>query len=147
MKYRKVGESDGVRHFAIVFSVGDEASKGLVDIARRERIFNARFTALGAFERCTIAFFDLATKRYENTEINEQVEVMSLVGNIAIFEGEPKLHAHVVIGRRDGTAHGGHFVSGYVQPTLEVSLTAFDAPLERATDDATGLPLLDLDAK
>jgi predicted DNA-binding protein with PD1-like motif len=147
MKYKKITESDGIRNFIIVFDPGDEAAAKLLDFAQQENVAHASFTALGAFEKCTFAFFDLDTKQYDNIDINEQVEVMSLVGNVASVENEPKLHAHVVIGKRNGTAHGGHLVSGHVRPTLEVSLTAFDKKIMRKTDETTGLPLIDLDAE
>jgi predicted DNA-binding protein with PD1-like motif len=145
MKHKLINSSDGVRHFLLVFDTGDEIAAGLEKFAGEQQLLHARFHALGAFERVTVAFFNLATKQYEKTEIKEQVEVMSLIGNITIFDGKPKLHAHVVVGKRDITAHGGHLVEGYVRPTLEVSLTAFDKVVVRKTDPATGLPLIDLD--
>jgi predicted DNA-binding protein with PD1-like motif len=69
----------------------------------------------------TLGFFELTRKNYKEIAIEEQVELMSLVGNIARDDkGEPKLHAHVVVGKSDGTAHGGHLLEAHVQPTLEV---------------------------
>jgi uncharacterized protein len=146
MKYKLLSENDGVRHFLIVFDTGDEVTAGLVQFAAEQEVYHATFHALGAFERSTIAFFNLSTKEYEKTEVNEQVEVMSLIGNIALYEGKPKLHPHVVVGKRDLTAHGGHLIQGHVRPTLEVSLTAFDQNIVRTKDAATGLPLIDIDA-
>ena len=146
MKYKLLGSSGGVQHFLLVFDTGDEIAAGLEKFAGEQQLLHARFHALGAFERVTVAFFNLTTKQYEKTEINEQVEVISLLGNLTILEGKPKLHAHVVVGKRDLTAHGGHLVEGYVRPTLEVSLTAFDQPVVRKLDPGTGLPLIDLGA-
>jgi predicted DNA-binding protein with PD1-like motif len=54
------------------------------------------------------------------------------------------LHAHVVVGKRDGTAHGGHFLNGRVWPTLEMVVTETPAHLRRRKDDETSLPLIDL---
>ena len=100
-----------------------------------------------AFERVTIAFFDLETKEYQHIPLDEQVEVMSLIGNIALYEGEPKIHAHVVLGKRDGTAHGGHLISAQVRPTLEVWLTESPQTITRKLDETTNLPLIDLEAR
>jgi predicted DNA-binding protein with PD1-like motif len=146
MKYKLISENDGVRQFLLVFDTSDEVAAGLVRFAENQQVAFAVFQALGAFERCTIAFFDLTTNEYEKTELNEQVEVISLIGNIALFEGKPKLHAHVVVGKRDLTAHGGHLMEGHVRPTLEVSLIAFHQHVVRAIDAATTLPLIDIDA-
>jgi|ERR1035437_1287802 predicted DNA-binding protein with PD1-like motif len=145
MKHRSLTESGSERSFILVFETGDEVVSGLTTFAEEQGITAAHFGAIGAFQNATIAFFDLSTKEYEKTEVGEQVEVMSLTGNIALFEGKPKLHAHVVVGKRDLTAHGGHLVAGNVKPTLELWLTTFDAAVVRTLDAATNLPLIDLD--
>ena len=91
----------------------------------------------------TLGYWNPDTREYERIEIGEQVEVVSMVGNIATGPGgEPKLHAHLVVAGRDGRAHGGHLLRGIVRPTLEVVLTELPAELHRRTDEATGLALL-----
>src|SRR5687767_11203819 len=119
----KLLQNENQRTFVIVFETGDEVINGLLEFAEQNQINSGFFTGLGAFERVTVAFYDLEKKEYQHIPINEQVEVMSLVGNIALYEGEPKLHTHVVLGKRDGTAHGGHLISADVRPTLEIWLT------------------------
>jgi predicted DNA-binding protein with PD1-like motif len=70
---------------------------------------------------------------------------MSLVGNIALDDkGEPKLHAHVVVGKSDGTAHGGHLLEAYVRPTLEVIVIESSRNLRRKMRAEFGIALLDL---
>jgi uncharacterized protein len=133
-----------LRTYAVVFDPGDEVSEGLLDFARREKITAAGFTAIGAFERVTLAFFNLDTKEYEKIPLNQQVEVLAFTGNLGLHEGEPKLHAHVVVGLRDGTTRGGHLLEGYVRPTLEVVVTEAPGHLKRTLDEATGLPRIDL---
>jgi predicted DNA-binding protein with PD1-like motif len=76
--------------------------------------------------------------------MEEQVEVLSLVGDIALNQGKPKVHAHGVVGKSDGSAHGGHILRARVWPTLEVVLTESPERLCRATDQETGLALIDL---
>ena len=132
------------RPFALVFETGDEAIAGLLDFARGNDIRSAFFFGVGAFERVTLAYFDLGTKEYEHIPVGEQVEVVSLAGNISTYDGEPKIHAHAVIGKRDGSVMGGHLIEGIVRPTLEVFVSASDTPLTRTRDEATNLPLLDL---
>jgi predicted DNA-binding protein with PD1-like motif len=104
----------------------------------------AFFFGIGAFEHVTLAFFDLVKKEYEHIPIDEQVEVTSLIGNISMYNGEPKIHAHAVVGKRDGTAHGGHLIEAVVRPTLEVHVSVSDTELRRRLDAETNLPLLDL---
>lgn len=131
--------------FAIVFDPGEEVVAGLLQFARDRKLSAAHLTAIGAFERVTLGFFELAKKDYKKIPIEEQVELMSLVGNIAQDDkGEPKLHAHVVVGKSDGTAHGGHLLEAYVRPTLEVVVVESSRHLRRKMRGEHGLALLDL---
>jgi uncharacterized protein len=132
----------GEKTFAIIFDKGDEVMAGLLDFARREGVSAAHFTAIGAFSSVMLGFFDRERKDYKKIPINEQVEVLALIGNIAISEDAPKIHMHVVVGRSDGTAHGGHLLEARVWPTLEVLIVEEPEHLRRTTDSETGLPLI-----
>ena len=102
-----------------------------------------QFTAIGAFSRVIVAYFEWETKKYRHIPIDEQVEVLSLVGDITLEDGKPKVHAHVVIGKADATAHGGHLIEGHVRPTLEIVMTETPGHLRRRFDAASGLTLID----
>ena len=131
--------------FALVFDTGEEVVAGLLRFARDHELTGAHLTAIGAFERVTLGFFDVTKKDYKRIAIPEQVELMSLVGNIAQDDkGDPKLHAHVVVGKSDGSAHGGHLLDAYVRPTLEVVVVESSQHLRRTMRDEFGLALLDL---
>lgn len=126
----------------LVFDVDDEVSGALLEWARSHGIGGASFTGIGAFREVTLGFFVPEQREYEHITIAEQVEVLSLAGNIARDRDSPKVHAHVVVGKRDGSAHGGHLVSARVRPTLEVVLVESSTEMRRTVDSATGLPLL-----
>ena len=128
--------------FALVFNPGDEVMEELTNFAKENDLNAAHFTAIGAFSDATLGYFDMEKKEYREIPVDEQVEVLSLVGDIALFEGEPKLHAHAVLGRSDGTTRGGHLLEAHIQPTLEVIVTESPEHLRRETDKETGLPLL-----
>jgi predicted DNA-binding protein with PD1-like motif len=131
--------------FALVFNAREEVVAGLLQFAKDHKLRGAHFTAIGAFERVTLGFFDLAKKDYKKIAIQEQVELLSLFGNIAQDDkGDPKLHAHVVVGKSDGTAHGGHLLDAYVRPTLEVVVVESSQHLRRKMRREFGLALLDL---
>jgi uncharacterized protein len=130
------------RSFALVFETGEEPVKLITTFAAEHHMRAARFSAIGAFSDAVLGYFDWRKKDYEKIRIAEQVEVLSLLGDIALADGKPKLHAHVVLGKRDGTAHGGHLLEAHVRPTLEVILTESPSHLERVHDPETGLPLI-----
>src|SRR5438132_881439 len=116
--------NDGAQKtFAMIFDKGDEVTATLLDFAKENKLSASYFTAIGAFSECTLGFFERDRKDYKRISIKEQVEVVSLTGNIVVTEnGERILHAHVVVGKDDGTAHAGHLLEGHVWPTLEVIL-------------------------
>lgn len=119
---------------------------GLLRFAAGRNLAAASFTAIGAVEQVTLGYFDVERREYKRILLGEQVAVLSLLGNVALGPDGPRIHAHVVVGRSDGTASGGHLLGARVRPTLEVIVTEAPARLRRRIDRATGLPLLDLDA-
>jgi predicted DNA-binding protein with PD1-like motif len=128
--------------FVLVFDPGDEIVKTLLDFSRQEKITAARISAVGAISRAVIGYFDREKKEYKRNPVNEQVEVASLTGTIAVQDGETKLHAHCVLGRRDGSALAGHLLQAHVWPTLELVLVTYPDTLRRQKDPDTGLALL-----
>ena len=143
MKSVLLDERDGLRTYALVLQTGDEAAKALADFAAAHRLGGSRFTAIGAFSRAVVAYFDWTSKQYQHIRIGEQVEVLSLVGDVSLEDGKPKVHAHVVVGKADGSAHGGHLIEGHVRPTLEIVITESPRHLRRRFDPASGLALID----
>ena len=145
MTYRLIHEVQGQRTFVMVLTTGEEAMASLIDLARSERLAAAQVTGIGAFREAVIRYFDWTEKRYEDIAIDEQVEVASLNGNIAVDDkGEPVVHVHLVLGKRDGSAVAGHLASGFARPTLEFIITESPAHLRRRHDPETGLSLIAL---
>lgn len=143
MKFQRL-EHDGQQTFVLVFDKGDEFVREITSFATENHLAGSHFTAIGAFSDATLGFFDRDKKKYEKIPILEQMEVLSLVGDIALKDGAPQIHAHVVVGKSDGTAHGGHILQAHVWPTLEVVLTESPKHLRRKIDAETGLALIDL---
>ncbi|PYQ72625.1 MAG: DUF296 domain-containing protein [Acidobacteria bacterium] len=143
MKTALLDERGGLRTFVIVLATDDEAVKSLTSFAVNQRLAASHFTAIGAFSRAVVAYFDWSAKQYRHISIDEQVEVLSLMGDVTIEDGKPKVHAHVVLGKADATAHGGHLIEASVRPTLEIVVTETPRPLHRRFDPASGVALID----
>jgi predicted DNA-binding protein with PD1-like motif len=142
MKSTAIGE--GGTTYVLVFDKGDEVMESLTRFASEQQLSAGHFTAIGAFEDVTLGFLEPETKEYAPIRLDEQVDALSIVGDISLEGDEPRIHAHVVVGKRDGTAHGGHLLEAHVWPTLEVVLTESPAHLQRTVDPETGLPLIAL---
>jgi predicted DNA-binding protein with PD1-like motif len=124
--------------YAVIFDPADEVMQGLEEFARAEQLTAAQFTALGAFSDAVLGYFEIEKKEYKRIPVREQVEVLALVGDVSLKDGKPAVHAHVVLGKSDGTAHGGHLLEAHVRPTLEVILTESPRHLERRHDEESG---------
>jgi predicted DNA-binding protein with PD1-like motif len=142
----KLLHSNGEKTYALVFDIGDEVLEELIAFAREKDLNAAHITAIGAFHDVTLGYFDWEKKDYKKIEVNEQVEVLSLIGDIAedAETHEPKIHLHTVLGRSDGSTVGGHLFEGHVRPTLEVILTETPTELRRKSDSRTGLALISI---
>jgi len=144
MKSKLIYESDGQRTYAVVMAAGDEAMSCLEQFAGEVGLSAASLTAIGALRSAELAYFDWETKRYLPIPVEDQVEVASLIGDIAIGpDGKPAIHAHVVLGTRTGSAIAGHLKKANVRPTLEVIVTESPAHLCKRHDPASGLALID----
>jgi predicted DNA-binding protein with PD1-like motif len=138
-----LAENDGKRVFALVLETGEEAFACIARFADDHGITAASITAIGAFDRATVGFFDFETKSYEEIPVAEQTEVLSLIGDIAEGDdGRASLHVHAVLGLRDGSTRGGHLVRATVRPTLEVILTEMPGHLRRKKVEDLGIALL-----
>ncbi len=131
--------------YAVALETGDEAVKLLSAFVREQAVEAASITAIGAFRRAVLGYFDWEKKEYKKIPVEEQVEVLSLLGDVAVSEGQPTLHIHAVLGKLDGSTVGGHLLSAEVRPTLEVILTQSPSYLRKAKDPETGLALLAID--
>ena len=144
MQSRLVSRTPAKVH-VVILSGGEEAFAALTKFANEEKLPAASLTAIGAFERVTVGWFDLARKTYKPIEIETQCEALSLLGDIAMGDdGKPSLHMHAVLGLSDGTTRGGHFLKGIVRPTLEVTIIETPSRLRRRKRPELGLALIDL---
>jgi predicted DNA-binding protein with PD1-like motif len=130
------------RIWAVVLESGEEAVDCLTRFAREQRLEASQLSAIGAFGRAVLGFFDFSRRDYRRIAVDEQVELVSLLGDVALENGEPKLHAHVTLGRSDGSTRGGHLLEAVVHPTLEVIVTESPSWLRREHDPETGLALI-----
>lgn len=132
------------RIFVLILDQGEEAFKSITEFANREHIDGASISAIGAFSQAEVGWFDLTAKRYKPIQVAEQCEVLSLIGDLAKSDdGKASLHLHAVLGLQDGTCRGGHFLSGAVQPTLEVTILETALHLRRKKRADLGIALIE----
>ncbi len=141
MKYQLIN-SDLQKTYAVILESREEVMEKIMEFAKKEKVSTSQFTAIGAFSETIVGFFDFSMKDYKKIPFKEQMEVLTLNGGITLFNGRYKIHAHVVLGKEDGTAHGGHLLKATVHPTLEIILNESPVYLKREIDKESGLPLI-----
>ena len=146
MRHKVLSKTGAQRTLAVVLETGEEAIECLSTFAKEQRISAAQITGIGAFSEVVLKYFDWERKEYLDNRVGEQVEVASLIGDVALDpSGEPSVHVHLVVGRRDGTALAGHLGSGLVRPTLEIVIEESPAHLRKRKDPQSGLALIRLE--
>ncbi len=138
--------ADGATTHVLICDKGDDPVQELERFTRDHSLLAASFKAIGTFRDVTLGWFDPDAKAYRRNNVREQVEVVSLIGDIAVNDGKPAVHAHVVVAQRDGHALGGHLMNASVWPTLEIVLTETPGTMQKRDDPQTGLALIDPDA-
>jgi uncharacterized protein len=143
MKVQLLSPGEPTKRYAVIFYQGDEAFSGLLEFAEKYHVTSAHFTAIGALNGATLGWFDPQRKMYKKIPINGQHEVIGMSGDIALYQGKPVVHTHMVVGSPDGTTQGGHVLEAYVSPTLEVMVTEDLVTMQKRFDPATDLTLID----
>ena len=145
MKSKLVSDGPGAQVYVVILDSGEEAFAALARFANDANLSAASLTAIGAFERATVGWFDFASKSYRKIQVDEQCEVLSAIGDVAVGDdGKASLHVHIVLGLSDGSTRGGHLLAGTVRPTLEVVLTESPARLRRKKRADLGIALIDI---
>jgi uncharacterized protein len=143
MQVQLLDPGEPTRQYAVIFYQGDEAFSGLLEFAEKYHVTSAHFTAVGALNGATLGWFDPQRKMYKKIPINGQHEVIGMSGDIALYQGKPVVHTHMVVGSPDGTTQGGHVLEAHVSPTLEVMVTEDPVTMQKRFDPATDLTLID----
>ena len=131
--------SDGdARTYLLEFRTGQEVMQGLLAFARKHKLVSGHLTGIGAISQAVVGYFDPLSKAYLRIHEKDQAEVLALTGNLALYDNEPFFHVHIALGRRDGSARGGHLFEATVHPTVELVLTAYARPVRRKTDLESG---------
>jgi uncharacterized protein len=143
MRHHLVDETNGRRTFVVALEIGEEVVSTITGLARELSLGSSSMTGIGAFQRVRLGWLDWERSDFRENVVDEQVELLSLIGNIAESEeGTPVLHAPVVVARYDATTRGGHLVEAIVRPTLELVIVESPEHLQRRHDEKTGLVLL-----
>lgn len=144
MRHRMTAATQSGRSYVVVFDMGDDVLAQFQHFCDRENVYAGFFCGIGGYRRATLAYYDMEKKQYEPIEVDEQVEVVSLIGNVTNYEGRARIHAHCIVGHRDGHTSAGHLVGASVSPTLEVMLAESVVPMMRTQRPDIGIPLIEL---
>jgi uncharacterized protein len=143
MRWKQLEDQPKV--FALIFETGDEIASVLQQFSKHQNLGGSSFKAIGALSYAKLGWFNLQTKKYDPAcVLQEQVELLSLIGDIALKDGVPQVHAHVVVGRSDGAAYGGHLLEARVRPTCELILTESPTHLQKKLDPEVGIALIQI---
>lgn len=128
--------------YVLRFDRGEEILGALAEFCRTEQVEAASFTAIGATGDAVISYYNLNEKKYEDHHIKENLEIISLTGNVSLLDSKPMVHAHVTLGDRELKVRGGHAKKLVVSATCEMALRKMKGWIARGKDEETGLNLM-----
>ena len=143
VKVKLISEAGSTKTYVLIFAPGDEVLSGLKEFAIKYKVRSAHFTAIGDAKSAKVGWYDQSKKMFKVIQIDHQSEITSLIGDIAIFNGNPVVHGHINLAAEDGTVHGGHLLEAFVSPTLEVMMTVEPVQLTKRMDAGFNLSLID----
>ena len=126
----------------IRYDPGEEVLSSLTTFCSERSIFAGTFSGIGAAKEVVLSYYNLPHKQYQDTTINEDVEIVSLLGNIATMDGKVVVHCHGSFGDSEYTPKAGHVKKLIVSATCEITVQVLQGKLERAYDEKTGLNIL-----
>ena len=129
-------------HYFVRLDKDEDLFSSLVDFAKRESLVCGALSGIGALKDCELGFYHLHEKAYDRRLFKEEMELLSLEGNLSLWQGEPFLHIHTVLGGPDFRCFGGHLFSAKIAVTCEIQFRSLDLRLERKPDAEIGLNLL-----
>ncbi|MHA1696094.1 MAG: PPC domain-containing DNA-binding protein [Candidatus Helarchaeota archaeon] len=124
---------------------GEDLLDGINKISNEYNIKSASFYGIGAVKKAVFGFYK--DNKYISNEKNQNLEVISCIGNIAIDKDTKKkiIHCHITCGDDKGNSFGGHVLTGcIISPTLELTIFEFEDQIFRKYNEKLNLTLLNL---
>lgn len=139
MRYFRTGDSYLVR-----LETGEEIFSAVSTFAAEHKIEAGVVSGIGSAANIVLGYYDHTAREYLRRTVPEEMEIVSLLGNISLKDGRAFPHLHVTLGGRDSQALAGHLFEGRVTATCELVIRSLPGRAERRKDEAAGLYLLDL---
>ncbi len=130
--------------YQVRFESGESVVEPLLRWMTAERITFATLSGIGAVRQARVSYWNAQTREYEPHVLDEQLEIVSLIGNATIKDGAPFVHIHVSLGRRDLSIVGGHLNDLIVHPNLEITVEPEPTEVRRVIDEGSGLWVMHL---
>ncbi len=137
MDYRKAGN-----RYILRLNRGEEIISSIQDLCRKENIKSGSVSGIGATQSVEAGFYSFKKKNYCGYCFNQNMEILSLLGNISTKDNEPYLHLHIVVSNDEGEALGGHLTKAIISVTAEIFIDVIDIALNREPDTLTGINLI-----
>ncbi len=124
---------------------GEDVLETIEVVAAEYGVKSGQVNLIGAISGAKLGYFDLKANEYRDFFVDENVEVVSCMGNISTLDGKPLVHAHMIVADETGKCYGGHLMQGCkVSVTIELVIMETSMELTRAQDERTGLNLLNI---
>ncbi|OQB05948.1 MAG: hypothetical protein BWY19_00615 [bacterium ADurb.Bin212] len=126
----------------LVLKKDEEIVAEIKKYCQTNKITGGWLSGLGAVSGVELAFYNLKDKRFTQKKIDQELEIVSLVGNVATLDNDTTTHIHAVLSDINMKPIAGHLISATVAATCEIKLEVFDQAIKRKYNDHIGLNLI-----
>ena len=121
---------------------GTDLIDEMQNFVRQEGINLAWISGVGAVAKANLRYYNQDEKTWLDIAVDKNLEVISMMGNISLLNGEPIVHVHITLSDEEGRCYGGHVGPGTIVFNMEILLTTLTGPpVTRKLDTDTGLTL------
>ena len=143
MKIKKVDIKGDFFRYYVVLKKDEEIIESLKKFAIENSIEGAKISGIGTLKNPELGFFDLEKKQYDKRILNGDFELLSLCGNISLFENDTIVHIHTLVSDSEFKAYGGHLFSSLVTGTAEIIIETANERINRKHSSQENLNLID----
>ena len=105
---------------------GDEIHASIQAVCEMEEVSGAAITSgIGRVRDTDIGYLG-EDSIYHRIVLKEANELLSMQGNVAVLDGKPFTHIHIVLSDDDHMVHGGHLFASTVHVVGEIHLRVLE---------------------
>jgi len=127
-----------VDRYLLIIDKNEKLVESILNCVSECKLKGGIISGLGAVSEAELGYFQTGPRDYLRKIFSDEHELVSLVGNISILDGQPFVHVHACLGDSSFQVKGGHLFEAKVSVSVEISIVPLGVMPVRKLDHAIG---------